>query len=86
VAASGVGLVTLMEDPDATPEEIRSHQTHRGLKAKGKKGGRPKKRSRTELMAEAQRLHEQGHSQVVIAGQLGVDPTTVSRWLRKDEK
>lgn len=85
-AAMGLGLVTLLDDPDATPEEIRSHQTKRGMQAKGSKPGRPKKLSRTELLAEAQRLHEQGTLQVVIAGQLRVDPATISRWLRKGEK
>ena len=40
----GVKLATVVA-PDATPEEIRSYETKRVQKAKGKPGGRPKKQA-----------------------------------------
>ena len=38
--ADGVTLVTILH-PNALPEEVRQHQTNRGLKSKNKRGGRP---------------------------------------------
>lgn len=90
--AEGVTLTTVL-DPRATPEEVRSYQTKRGLEAKlkrgGKRSGRPnvklpgyKKKKRLEKRPKAIELQAQGLSPRKIAKQLGEAHTTIVRWLK----
>lgn len=65
--------------PDATPREVRSHQTRRGQKAKGKRGGRPL--SRKGKLERAKQLSAEGQTNAEIARLLGVHRSTVGRWL-----
>jgi DNA invertase Pin-like site-specific DNA recombinase len=85
----GVLLATI-QDPDASPEEVRSQQTLGGQRIGGRKGGRPrkskpgdKKRRRAELTPQVVELHQQGMSNRAIGRQLKVAEPTVRRWLSK---
>ncbi len=82
----GVKLATLVA-PDATPEEIRSYETKRGKKGKGKPGGRPKKQAgrgdpeRKEMMLpKVKWMLWTGGSLKNVAEILGVSHTTVMNW------
>ena len=82
----GVKLATLVA-PDATPEKIRSYETKRGKRAKGKPGGRPKKQAgrgdpkRKEMMLpKVKWMLKLGCSLKEVAEILGVSPTTVMNW------
>jgi len=87
--ADGVELMTFL-DPEATPGEVRSHQTRRGQQLKGRVGGRPKKqeagykkRRREELLPEVRELRKQGKSQRQISREINVAQSTIHGWLSK---
>lgn len=74
--------------PDASPKQVRSYQTKRGQRAKGKPGGRPKnnppgyKKERREAMRdEVIRLRKLNVSRRRIAALIGVAYPTVRRWV-----
>jgi DNA invertase Pin-like site-specific DNA recombinase len=84
----GVTLATIFH-PDTPPRVERSHQTRRGQRAKGRKGGRPAGKKRKQkanwpmpVKLEANRLRRQGISIGRIAKRLGVPKPTVQYWLR----
>jgi hypothetical protein len=79
----GLELVTI-HDPDAEPGGERSEQIKRGQDAKGRKGGRPRKRRRwpKETREQARELRRAGASLGEIARELGVPRPTVQYWLR----
>jgi len=79
----GVRLMTFLH-PDATPEEIKSHATKRGMHTKQKMGGNPgyKKQRRMELLPEVIKLHRRGKSTRQIAVRIGVPQPTVFRWIQ----
>ncbi len=85
----GVKLATLV-NPDATPEEIRSHETRRGKNAKGNPGGRPRKRCpgyklriRQEYLPKVLDLYERRKNKALIARMTGLNYNTVYSWIRK---
>ncbi len=88
----GVKFATLV-DPDAIPQEIRSYETKRGKKAKGKPGGRPRKQAgrgdpkRKEMMLPTvERMLRQGASLKDTGNNVGVSHTTVMNWRNEIEK
>lgn len=85
----GVTLVTLI-DPDASPEQEKAIQTHRGQCASGRKGGRPKqqqpgykKRQRLAMLPRVLRLREFGATFGEIARKTGLPRSTVQDWVEK---
>ena len=79
--------LAILVAPDATPEEIRSYETKRGKKGKGKPGGRSKKQAgrgdpeRKEMMLpKVKWMLWTGGSLKNIASILGVSHTTVMKW------
>lgn len=79
-----VVLVTLI-DPDATPEEIRSHQRWRGQFVKRRRGGRPvtnKKAQREKKRPLAIQRRREGRSLAAIAAELRVPRSTIQDWVK----
>lgn len=75
-------------DPSAAPQEIRSNETKRGQKAKGNKGGRPKKNKpgykkkiREEKLGAAIKCREEGYSLSAISRKLEVKKSTIQYWM-----
>jgi DNA invertase Pin-like site-specific DNA recombinase len=85
----GVTLLTHLH-PDASPAEVRSYQSTRGQRAKGKAGGRPKrkvpgaKKQRREQLGLSKTfwLVGVGYSRREVAEITGVPPSTVTGWVR----
>jgi hypothetical protein len=78
----GVPLVTFVH-PDASPSEVRAHQSSRS----GKKGGRRpkppagyKKRRRKQMRPIARRMTRRGYSLNDIAAETGLPRSTIQRW------
>ncbi len=89
--ADGVRLMTHLH-PDATPREVRSYQSKRGQREKGRMGGRPinrtpgyKKKRQQEKIGLVLWLHRRGWSIRRIAAErmVGVPKSTVSEWIQK---
>jgi hypothetical protein len=85
-----VGDVPLLTwlDPDTPPQTARGLQSKLGQRAKGNKGGRPKKLSRAErkdlLLRRVRQLkHDTGRGCCWIAKQVGVSSKTVWEWLKE---
>lgn len=80
-----VTLATIAH-PDITPAEERGIQTRRGMVEKNKKGGRPRKRRKTnwpqETINQAIELKENGRSYGEIAKTLNAPRSTVQSWIR----
>jgi hypothetical protein len=96
----GLPLYTLA-DPDATPGEIRSRQTRRGQRAKGRRGGRPRKQEagrrygphrRGEWLPHVLDRYGAGATTAEIVKELTkrtgfkIDPTTIRSWRRQHTK
>jgi hypothetical protein len=72
--AGGVTLATVL-DPDATRKEVESYQKKRGQRAKGNKGGRPKK-------AKYKRLDELAENKLRWAAGMGLSVSKTAKLMR----
>lgn len=70
--------IASIEHPDATPSDVRSGQTLRGL---ADKGGRRSKRD--ELLPRIQALLDGGLSKRAIGRELGIAEATIRHWLKE---
>ena len=92
--ASGVPLLTVL-NPDMTEKQIHSQRVKWGMKIKGQKGGRPKKRKavpgqlkkrRDEMLPKVKKLLKRGKTVYRINKMTGIACSTIRDWLRKDAK
>lgn len=87
----GVRLVTILP-PDMHWRAVRSHQSRRGQRGKGRLGGRPKNRAdsrrgpkklrRLLLLDDALEMRDQGLGLGTIAKELGIPKSTIQRWTK----
>jgi DNA invertase Pin-like site-specific DNA recombinase len=84
-----IPLLTLL-DPDMPPMEVRGYQSKWGQRAKGDKGGRPrkkvagyKKKQRTQKLDRVIRLYNKGKKRSEIAYRTGMKLGTINDWIVK---
>jgi DNA invertase Pin-like site-specific DNA recombinase len=84
-----IPLLTLL-NPDMPPQEVRSYQSKWGQRAKGNKGGRPrkkvagyKKQQRIQKLGRVIRLYKKGKKISVISFKTGIKRSTITDWIEK---
>lgn len=87
-----IPLLTLLH-PDMPPKIVRGLQSKWGQKAKGNKGGRPrknmhgyKKERRFKEMPHVLRLHQSGATLAEIKASTGIPRSTVRLWIENNKK
>ena len=89
---NGVPLVTYLH-PNMPWKKVRGFQSKWGQRAKGNKGGRPRKRipgykkqRRVQRRDEVLWLHEQGKNLSEIAAKTGIARSTIKGWIQKEDE